>query len=286
MRKDRASLTAWGIAAGRAIESEKPVEERITYDPYARQFVGGWLYPFMAFFVKTGYAELRGPGTFGFLMARERYIDDTLQHFIDLGLQQLVILGAGYDSRAYRFEGLKKGVKVFEVDHPATQADKVEKLKQILGKVPEYVTFVPIDFNTQSLADRLYANGYDRNLKTLFIWQGVSMYLTPEAVDNTLTFVSKNSASGSAIVFDYIYQEVVNGVYKHGEVANMRRYRFMTGEGLTFGIPEGSIQDFLMARGFSEVQDASSVEMKNMYFHGKNANRKVVPGYGIATAII
>ena len=127
MRKNRSSLTAAGIALARAVESEKPADERICYDPYARQFVPDWMYRLLGFFIKTGYAELRGPGVIGFLMARERYIDDVLKNYLSEGLQQLVILGAGYDLRAYRFD-LPGRVKTFEVDHPITQADKLKKV--------------------------------------------------------------------------------------------------------------------------------------------------------------
>ena len=205
--------------------------------------VPGWLYAVMGFFLKTGYAEWRGPGVLGWLVARERYIDDTLQASLQAGLEQLVILGAGYDSRPYRFEALKSSaatIRVFEVDHPATQVDKQDRLVKIFGQVPAHVVFVPVDFNTQSLPTRLSEMGYNPSLKTLFIWQGVSMYLQARAVDETLSFVETCSGTGSAIVFDYIYQSALDGLQKHGEVSNMRRYRFMTGEGLTFGIPRGT----------------------------------------------
>lgn len=153
MRKNQTSLTAAGIAAMRAVESEKPADERICYDPYARRFIPAWMYHVLAFFIRSGYAEWRGPGVNGFLAARDRYIDDVLQGFLKEGLQQLVILGAGYDSRAYRF-GLTH-VRTFEVDHPATQQDKRIKVRAIFGKVPDPVCYVLIGFNTQSLARQL-----------------------------------------------------------------------------------------------------------------------------------
>ena len=211
MRRNQTSLTAAGIAVARAIESEKPEGERICYDPYARRFAPGWLYSITALFVKIGYAEWRGPGVVGFIVARDRYIDDVLQDFLKDGLQQLVILGAGLDSRAYRFDGLKDRVKVFEVDHPATQAEKLARVQAIFGILPAHVAYVPVDFNTQTLEQRLPESGYDPKLKTLFIWQGVTMYLTAEAVDDTLRFVVQHSAPGSAIVFDYIYRLVLDG---------------------------------------------------------------------------
>jgi methyltransferase (TIGR00027 family) len=285
MRKSQASLTAKGIALARAVESDKAPDERICYDPYARQFVPAWMYHLFGFFIKSGYAELRGPGVNGFLMTRERYIDDVLREFLNVGLQQLVILGAGYDSRAYRFE-LPERITTFEVDHPATQSDKVAVLKARLGKLPEHVTFVPVDFNTQTLEQRLLESGYAPDLKTLFIWQGVTMYLTPEAVDDTLAFVVYRSGPGSAIVFDYIYKAVIEGTQKQSEISNMRRYRFMTGEGLTFGIGEGMVESFLKARGFQKVKDVNAEMLKAMYFTGKNAARKVAGGYGIAVGSV
>ena len=286
MRKNQSSLTAAGIAIARAVESEKPVDERICYDPYARALVSAWFYFFTRFFIQIGYAERRGPGVLGYLVARERYIDDVLQASLEAGLQQLVILGAGFDSRAYRFEGLKSGIMVFEVDHPATQSDKLAKLKKIFGKVPEHVIYTPVDFNTQRVEERLPESGYRSDLKTLFIWQGVTMYLTPAAVDSTLTFVTHCSASGSAIVFDYIYQSVLDGVQRHSEVSGMRRYRFMSGEGLTLGIPEGTITAFLQKRGFRQVKDVNASDLKQAFFKGKNASRKVVSGYGIALGTV
>jgi methyltransferase (TIGR00027 family) len=284
MRRNQTSLTAAGIAIVRAIESEKPAGERVCFDPYAGRFAPGWLYSITALFVKIGYAEWRGPGVVGFIVARDHYIDDVLQDFLKDGLQQLVILGAGLDSRAYRFDGLKDRVKVFEVDHPATQADKLARVQTIFGMVPAHVAYVPVDFNTQTLQQRLPGSGYDPNLKTLFIWQGVTMYLTAEAVDDTLRFVVQHSAPGSAIVFDYIYRLVLDEVQKHGEVSNMRRYRFMTGEGLIFGIEEGTVEAFLKERGFRLVRDMDAQGLKQAYFTGRNAGRKIMSGYGIALA--
>jgi methyltransferase (TIGR00027 family) len=280
MRKNQSSLTAAGIALARAVESEKTADERICYDPYAKQFVPDWMYRFLAFFIKSGYAELRGPGVNGFLMARERYIDDVLQNYLKEDLQQLVILGAGYDSRAYRFD-LPGRVKTFEVDHPITQADKLKKVQQVFGRIPAHVTYVAVDFNTQTISERLLASGYVPNLISLFIWQGVTMYLTPEGVDATLAFVVNHAAPGSAIVFDYVYQAVLDGTKKQNEITNIRRYRFMTGEGLTYGIPEGTVGSFLRQRGFQQVIDVNTVTLKATYYTGKNAGRKVVGGYGI-----
>ncbi len=285
MRKKQVSLTAAGIAVVRAVESEKPAGECICYDPYARQFIPAWMYHLFGFFIKAGYTERRGPGVNGFLVARERYIDEVLWGFLAEGLQQLVILGAGFDSRLYRFD-IPTELRAFEVDHPVTQAYKVARLQSIFGAIPSHVSYIPADFNTQTLSGCLLPAGYDPNLKTLVIWQGISMYLSQEAVDATLDFVVNHSRPGSAIVFDYIYQAVLEGVQKHFEVRGMRRYHFMTGERLTYGIPEGEAKSFLKARGFRQVTDVGVADLKTAYFNGVNAGRAVTGGYGIALAIV
>jgi methyltransferase (TIGR00027 family) len=211
-------------------------------------------------------------------------MDDLLQSQLDQGLQQLVILGAGYDSRAYRFDQLKKGVKVFEVDHPATQQVKVNKVKSVLGELPSFVAFIGVDFNRETLEEKLPAYGYDLHQKTLFIWEGVVMYLTPSAVDGTLSFILNHSGPGSQVVFDYIVAALLDGSVRHGEVSRMRRARVFSGEGLTFSIPEGKVEEFLEQRGFVNVVDVSSEALHARYFTGVNARRRVAWGYAIASA--
>ena len=132
MKEKQSSITASGIAVARAIESEKPEGVRICYDPYAVKFLNPLLYRFMRIFIDTGYAERAGPGVQKFLVSRCRYMDDAQQNCLADGLEQLVFLDASYDLRAYRFELLRYGVKVFEVDHPATQQVKIKKVKATL----------------------------------------------------------------------------------------------------------------------------------------------------------
>ena len=286
MRKNQTSMTAIGIAIVRGIESEKPEGQRICYDPYARQFVSPLLYKFVRFFDKIGYSEVKGPGVMGFLAVRERHIDEYLKIQLANGLEQLIILGAGLDARAYRFDELKNGVKIFEVDHPASQATKLEKLKQLFGSQPAHVTYVGIDFNTQRFDQRLFESGYDEHLKTLFIWQGVTQYLMPEALDSTLAFIAEHSGPGSTVIFDYMYPTLLDGTIKRGEVANMRSKRWVSNEMMTFGIPEGKIIEFLEQRGFTQVQDADAKYLHATYFTGENAKRTVAYGYAIASAVV
>ena len=285
MRKNQTSMTAIGIAILRGIESEKPAGERLCYDPYARRFVNPALYHLVRFFDKLGYSERKGPGVIGFLAVRERHIDEFLAKHLAGGVQQVVILGAGLDARAYRFEQLKS-TKVFEVDHPASQASKVATVRRVLGELPAHVTYVAIDFNTETLEKRLPECGYDESRRTVFIWQGVTQYLTPEAVDSTLAFIAGHAAAGSAVIFDYMYPTLLDGTIKRGEVTNMRSRRWASGEMLVFGIPEGAVTGFLEARGFTDVQDADHEFLSATYLTGPNAGRTVAYGYAIASAVV
>jgi len=285
MRKNQTSMTAMGIAIVRGIESEKPEGVRICYDPYARRFVNPFLYNFVRLFDKLGYSEMKGPGVMGFLAVRDRHSDEFLKTQIAEGINQLVILGAGLDARAYRFDELKK-IKVFEVDHPATQRAKLDSIKKIFGQIPAHVTYVEIDFNTQALEVRLRECGYDETLKTLFIWQGVTQYLTPEAVDGTLSFIANHSGAGSSVIFDYMYPTLLDGTIKHGEVTNMRNRQWLSGEAMVFGIPEGKVAEFLEQHGFTQIHNADSAYLHDTYFKGVNTTRTVAYGYAIVSAVV
>ena len=177
-KREQSSLSALGNAAFRALEDEKKQDEKICDDSYARRLVPTWFYYIAKFTLITGYAEWRSPGVMGALVTRSRYIDDYLSEGIKDGIRQLVILGAGYDSRPYRFEQLKDRIRVFEVDHHTTQDIKKAKLTEVFGELPNHVTFVSVDLAEDTLEKRLIESGFDKMAKTLFIMEGVTMYLT------------------------------------------------------------------------------------------------------------
>jgi methyltransferase (TIGR00027 family) len=184
--------------------------------------------------------------------------------------------------RAFRIPGIEK-THVFEIDQPATQAVKLEKLKKAINPLPPHVTFLPVDFNTQSLEERLPAAGYDERGKTLFIWQGVTFFLTIEGVESTLRFIANHSGPGSAVIFDFMYNEILRDTSRP-EVKNMRRAAQLTGEEYLFGIDRGQIEPFLTQRGFREVCSVTLEEVKQRYFTGPNAARMVAKGVEIVSA--
>ena len=280
MHRDRPSKTAANIAAARAREAARPQGERICDDPLAVHFLSPAFRLMRRIAPVHAYLQRRNnrllPGMLGALVARTRFIDDCLRSALDNGLQQLVILGAGYDSRAYRFDGLEEQrIRVFEVDHPATQAVKIRRLTALYGRRPAHVAFVPVRFHREALACGLLNAGYDGSLKTFFVWEGVTMYLSAASVDRTLRFMADNSRQGSETVFDCFPPEVVDGRSPLREARTLRRYVARIGEPLRFGLDAEAIEGFLAARGFTAVRVVNSAACKPLYFKGADARRKV-----------
>jgi len=287
MEEGKPSFTAEIGAAIRATETEKPENERLCYDPYAKGFLGptntfiGMFPPLRK--LALWYLDRKHPFILDCIPARTRYIDDYVNERIDDGVQQLIILGAGYDSRAYRMENLKERVTVYEVDHPATQKRKIEKLKAMLDPLPSYVVYVSIDFNKERLDQRMFQCGYDEGKRSLFIWEGVTPHLTAEAVDETLHFAAGNSGPGSSIIFNYILKSMVDGTCQLEGAKEIRKafsrggildFSSKGGDLLRFGIEEGAIETFLSKRGFHQVRDISGDFYQDAYFKGANRHRK------------
>jgi methyltransferase (TIGR00027 family) len=222
------------------------------------------------------------PGATSFVVGRERYIDDFLKACLGEGFEQVVILGAGFDTRAYRIPEMKKA-RVFEIDQSATQAIKLERLKKVIDPLPTNVTFLAVDFNTQTLGEHLASAGYDEQGKTVFIWQGVVYFLTAEGVDSTLDIIAKHSGPGSALIFDYIYAAVLRDTSR-SDVKMMRRAARMTGEEYMFGIEEGQVDLFLTSRGFYDVHEVTIEDLRPLYFTGPNAGRVIPTGLAIVSA--
>ena len=292
MKEGKASSSAAMAALFRSLESIQPANERVLYDPYSIQLLSGVQNTiFKTRFLISGRLLNKiihwsisrfVPGVIDYVIARTCYIDDYLNQCAEDGIEQLVVLGAGYDSRAFKFTALKDRVKVFEVDHPDSQRIKKEKVRKIFGHIPDHVVYVPVDFEKEKLDERLFACGYDKDLKTLFIWEGVTVYITAEAVDETLAFMVNNSGKGSSIIFDYVYKSVIDGRIKGSE--KMTGPIAKIGETFKFGIEEGTLEEFLGKRGFYKVKDVNAELLEDRYF--KNTNRKAYPYYGIVHATI
>ena len=288
--KEKASTSAEMVAAARAAEMTRPPEERICHDPYARHFLGAKYRFFLKNKLLTSLAlwksEKTDPGAAGCVVSRTRFIDEYLQQCIDEGIKQLVILGAGFDTRAYRFDELKEKVRVFEVDEPITLNVKKLKINDILGALPTHVVYVPVDFEKEGFEKKLFYYGYDKNTKTLFIWEGVTMYITDEAVDKTLSFIVNNSGAGSSVIFNFIHSAVVDGSDRSVNAVKMKKSYEKRGEPMKFGIEKGRAKDFLSERGFHRIKEVDGNYFKDKYFRGNNAERSVCSFCGFVYATV
>ena len=290
VNRENPSKMAEGIAMQRFGESSKPENERICYDPYAVRFISPEIIKFgmerpEEARKKVEQMEKLFPGLSSSIMARVRYFDDFVKKSIAEGIEQLVILGAGYDTRAYRIEGLKN-IKVFEVDHPNTQSFKIQKISEIFGSLLDHVVYVPVDFEIESFGQKLFDNGYESSKKTLFVMEGLIMYIPPKAVAETLLFIVENSGKGSAVIFDYYPESVVDGTCKLEIGTNIRNHLAELGEPLQFGIKAEKIEDFLTEFGFSKIQNVTSEDYKKLYFQGVNKNRDVCELLYFAHAVV
>lgn len=205
------------------------------------------------------------PGIYEYVSARTKLMDNVFVDALDDGFPQIVLLGAGFDTRALRFKNRNKGTKIFELDIQATQQPKIEILNRKGIELPKELVFVPIDFDRQSLSEVLLATGYQVNKKSLFIWEGVTMYLGPDAVDGTLAFIRDTGAEGSMVTFDYIYASVLRRENRcYGEKEIFDRVS-KAGEPWIFGIEEGEIETFLSDRGFKVKSHHTPSDLEKAY---------------------
>jgi methyltransferase (TIGR00027 family) len=210
------------------------------------------------------------PGLTEYMIARTAYFDSLFVDALDSETPQIVLLGAGYDTRAYRFVKVNRRTRIFELDIAPTQNRKMKCLKQARVDIPPQVRFVPINFNEESLDDVLERAGYDNHEKTLFIWEGVSYYLDAESVDATLGYVSHSSHDENAIAFDYtisISDGNIDDYYGAREFAQTMKGQHANEE-LKFSIDEGQIGSFLEQRGLKLVDHMTNDEIERAYLMG------------------
>jgi len=145
---------------------------------------------------------------YGYLISRTKYFDDIFNKYLSEGIEQIVFLGAGYDTRSFRYKASIKNTKIFELDINSTQNRKLEILNNERIEIPEQLSFVRINFKTDSLEDILKDAGFSTKKRTLFIWEGVVYYLSQETVIETLKNIIKISTEGSVICFDYLKEKL------------------------------------------------------------------------------
>jgi methyltransferase (TIGR00027 family) len=290
MEENVRSKTAEDMAGFRAMEMLRSKEDRVCEDKFAQYFLtGSWVdrikKPMRGklFMLIT---HLINPGATNTVSARVRFIDEYIKTCVANGLEQLVILGAGYDSRAYRIEELKNGTRIFEVDHPATQDQKKHVLNNLVDKIPDNVVFVPYQLEEKGFGEKLFEHGYDKNKNSLFVMEGLIMYLAPDAVKKLFSFISQNSGPGSAAIFDFLPPGIEDGSINNRGGKNMYKWAIKKGEPFKFSIDRNHLPGFLSEVGFDNVMSIAAEECREKYFKGKSSKRSLSPLFSFAHATI
>ena len=202
-----------------------------------------------------------------FIAVRTRFAEDALAVAVERGVRQLVVLGAGLDTYAYR-NPFGDRLRIFEVDHPATQAWKRQLLHEAAIPMPSSLTFVPVDFERQTLAERLAATSFDRTQQTFFTWLGVVPYLKKEAIWSTLAFIA-TLPNGAHVVFDYA--DPPGSLSPEIRAKHERRARRVAdlGEAWVSYFEPDRLHANLVAVGFSEIEDLGPAQIVARYFPGR-----------------
>ena len=281
MKENTPSRTAQYMALFRAIESARLKELRLFYDPFASIFLDRRLKIVVKISSKpliggltSKIIEKQAPGAFSSGVARTKYIDDLLKKTINNGVKQVIILGAGFDTRSLRLEFLKN-ISIIEIDHPDTAKFKIQKIKDSMGELPQNVKYYQIDFNQESLIDMASRNNLNLNIPTAFIWEGVTNYLEQEAIDATFEFMTQ-FPDRSYIIFTYINKNVLNDP---GTFQNTEKYLTIlekNEEKWTFGFDPEKLPDYLTKYDLTLLEDVSAIEYRKQYM---SERKNLLNGY-------
>ncbi|MCW7536880.1 class I SAM-dependent methyltransferase [Aquabacterium sp. A7-Y] len=268
MEETRPSRTAWRVATLRAQHQLLDDEPKVFVDPVSLRILG-----------EQEAARLRrAPGRprgkmarriRADVVARSRIAEEALDEAVRRGVRQYVVLGAGLDTFAYRNPYPASQLRVFEVDHPATQAWKRQLLDQAGIEIPASLTFTPVDFESQTLAERLRAAGWRAEEPVFFSWLGVTVYLTPATVRGTLQWIAQSTARGSGIVFDHL---VPPASMRPGERWASRlvawRCAWM-GEPWHSYFDAGPLMQELHDMGYAQIESLGAREINGRLFGGR-----------------
>jgi methyltransferase (TIGR00027 family) len=287
------SFTAETMALQRAFESHRPSTSRLFSDPYADAFLRPWM-RWLA--VASGVPILRGvatrlfdaktgPGPRPSAIIRTRVIDDALVDIVDRHRErsQVVILGAGFDTRAYRLSALA-AARVFELDHPATQQAKRAVIER-LGLSGDHVVHAPINFEHDDLYQVLARAGLDSTAPIVFVWEGVTNYLSAHAVDDTLATIRRASAGRDAtLIVTYVDVRALDEPSPFPEARRWVKAVRDAGEPWTFGLDPRSAAQYFHDRGYSVSSDVSTKDAGEQLFSGSRRTERGSALYRVLVA--
>lgn len=261
---NRAAGTAVGPMVIAAVEQHHRPQERLLHDdmavrllPAGMRWVVGLTRWRAVRELLIKFSEKNAPGIWGAIACRKRYIDDALVDALRAGVDSVVVLGAGLDTRAYRL-AVPARIPVFEVDLPVNIDAKRKRIE-----LPHTVTLVPIDFEHEDLESVLAAHGCRTGAVTAFVWEGVTQYLTEAGVRATFGFLTK-AGRGSRLVFTYERKDFLNGTTMYG--AEVLYRRFVEKQRLwKFGMDPGDVARFLAEYGWRELEQVGAEELTTRY---------------------
>jgi methyltransferase (TIGR00027 family) len=264
--------------------------ESVFDDPYAHAFLGARLRAVLSLSgipltgqLVTQAIDRGWPGARVSVVVRTRFIDDVLEDALADGVDQVVIVGSGFDSRAYRVPGAERA-QIFEIDTPQTLQGKRARIEALLGHVPSHVSTVATDFEREDLDAALARTDFRRRARTLFIWEGVSSYLSDAAVDATLRRLATLAAPRSQLVFTYLDEATLWG---RGEVPGARTAIAAVrhvGEPFRFGFDPAELPAYLDQRGFRLLDDRTSADLAARYLHPLGRRPVATRFYHVAPA--
>ena len=263
--EDQPSDSAMGVAFWRAIAAGDGRAEIRGPDTLAHLFLTGDFQRIAKDRAASEWMMKKVPGSYQYFIARTAWFDTVVREALEQSVPQIVFLGAGYDARALRFRELLRDTRVFELDSVPTQRRKLRLLEQANIAPPPQLTYVPINFVHENLAEVLTRAGFAPDARTLFVWEGVTYYLPTAAIDQTLEFVRGHSPAGSTLCLDYLLEApdmAARYGVKESRAAMQAAYR---AEPIQFRIEEGTIQAFLSEHGFGMLEHLTAADLERKY---------------------
>jgi methyltransferase (TIGR00027 family) len=261
-------------AGAKAFEDFLPQEQRVIHDPLARFYAGA---PGMRM---VQMMHLINPNIRKAIALRARYFDDHSRQCVKDGYDQIVLLGAGYDSRYIRLPEFRDAV-VFELDLNSTQLIKKSLTRRLYGRLPANVKYVAVDFSRDSVTEKLLRAGFQTDRKTLFIWEGVTLFLNQDIIEHTLGQLAELGTEGR-IIFDFVPPELIDDQTDYRGNRQLLKLCSDIQEPLTFGCMPEKMPGILKRLGYDQVKIISLRQANQIYCGSKN----IEDSYYFATAQI
>lgn len=275
MTASAAQYPAETLAALRAAVLPDPNLAARCEDPLAKCFIHPTLRALAELaprFLVKQVLNLAAPGSYGFTIARTRHFDEVLLAELRAGVSQVVIIGAGFDTRALRFADRLAGVKVYEIDHPQTQAHKRQVLQDAGARRSPDLIYVPVDIGRESFAQALSREGFNMRRKTVFLWEGGAYCHSRSVAEEVLAYVG-NCAPGSSITFDYATRRFVDGDTSGYGGRQAVQWLKRIGELPTFGLDPGETAAFLSERKLQLDADLGPEDAERAYLRSPSGSR-------------